>query len=306
MNCFYCHNEGQRSDVRESPEWIDLDRFRSAATTMAKAGLNTANITGGEFLVRPDWRDLLEIIQKIFSRTIVTTNGSLLGKSDIAFLCASGVTRFNVSLDTVDKTVFKHVTSYPDVNKVTSCIEMISEHEGVELVINTLLLKSVNDSVEAMVAIGKKVYPFAKRINILKPHNNQHRPQFKATGIDHYTAFLNEMKNHADHIDEKVFDHGSHNLIVWLGGTEFHFKRTVPRYDVPFCSGCTATSHCTEWIIPPRFSAETGIFSACLLNHEKSINLYLDHPNISRKHDILAQRLRRLIDSASESLAVAL
>jgi cyclic pyranopterin phosphate synthase len=305
MNCYYCHNEGQNSDVRNSPDSIDLTRFRAAATMISNAGINTANITGGEFLVRPDWRSLFKIIHLIFPKIIVTTNGSLLNRSNIAYLCSSGVSRFNVSLDTVDTTIFKSVTSYPDVNKIISCIEWISEYKGVDLVVNTLLLKNVNDSIEAMAAIGKKVYPFAKRINVIKPHNNQHRPEFKAAGLEYYMAFLDKMKKYADHIEEKSFDHGSHNSIVWLGGTEFHFKRTVPRYDIPFCASCTATTHCTEWIIPPRFHAENGIFSACMLNHEKSINMYVELSNTNHNPTIIAKRLRKLVDSASASLTAA-
>jgi hypothetical protein len=84
-----------------------------------------------------------------------------------------------------------------------------------------------------------------------------------------------------------------------IGDTQFNFKNIYPRYDVTFCRSCSYKFMCTEWIIPPRFYAESGIFCGCLLNPAKRVFLY-DDAGESRGAQLSA--VRELLTSAWLSL----
>jgi molybdenum cofactor biosynthesis enzyme MoaA len=274
MNCFYCHNEGQAADVTSRPRPIDLGQFDVACQLLRANGLSVANVTGGEFAMNQQWRDLLWIARERFADLVITTNGSLLSEVDIDFIAQLGPSRFNVSLDTADPAAFAVVTRSPHHATVVWTMARLFAVTGAEIVTNTVLLRNVNDTVEALRGIARLIHPYSRQVNIIKPHLNAHRPGFHPAGIEYYDAFVAEAKAASDSFAEKSYPDGSTNVKVMLDGVQFNFKNIYPRHDAAFCQGCQHVSRCTEWIIPPRFFVETGELAACLLNRSKRLRLY--------------------------------
>ncbi|AAM02753.1 GTP 3',8-cyclase MoaA [Methanopyrus kandleri] len=104
MACVYCHREGERPGRSElsAAEWGRLLR------ACAEIGVRKVKITGGEPLLR---RDLIEIIENAegFEEVSLVTNGVLL--ADYAGdLAEAGLDRVNVSLDTVDRKLYRKLT----------------------------------------------------------------------------------------------------------------------------------------------------------------------------------------------------
>ncbi|WP_456482439.1 GTP 3',8-cyclase MoaA [Methanopyrus sp.] len=118
MACVYCHREGERPGRSElsAAEWNRLLR------ACAKIGIRKVKITGGEPLLR---EDLVKIIENIegFDEVSLVTNGVLLTEyaDDLA---EAGLDRVNVSLDTVDRRLYRELTrSHFSPNDVIGGIE---------------------------------------------------------------------------------------------------------------------------------------------------------------------------------------
>lgn len=118
LRCVYCMpQEGidllKHEDILSYEEIVEIVKYGVAK------GIDKIRLTGGEPLVRRDITRLIEMISQIegVKDLSVTTNGILLG--EIADEAAkAGLSRVNVSLDTLDPEKYKKITRGGDVNRV--------------------------------------------------------------------------------------------------------------------------------------------------------------------------------------------
>jgi len=105
MNCVYCHREGEGRSGREltCEEWVRVLR------ACARLGLRRVKFTGGEPTLREDLPRIIEGIRNRFRDVSLTTNGSLLRRRADE-LRESGLDRVNVSLDTLDPSLYRIIT----------------------------------------------------------------------------------------------------------------------------------------------------------------------------------------------------
>jgi len=145
LRCKYCMPENgvlkkQHTDI------LSVEEIEEIVRVAASLGVNKVRITGGEPLVR---NGILEICKKIgaidgLKEICITTNGVLLG--DMAKdLKAAGVTRVNISLDTLDPIKFKQITRSGELSDVMKGIEAARVEGLLPLKINTVLIGGFND-----------------------------------------------------------------------------------------------------------------------------------------------------------------
>ena len=154
FRCVYCMSEDMNFlPKRDVLTLEELDRLCSAFVAM---GTRKLRITGGEPLVR---RDILRLFGSLsrhlakgaLDELTLTTNGSQLARY-ARDLAACGVTRVNVSLDTLDPDKFRAITRWGDLGKVLAGIDA-AQAAGLSVKINAVALKGVNDAeAPAMVA----------------------------------------------------------------------------------------------------------------------------------------------------------
>ncbi|WP_202319951.1 GTP 3',8-cyclase MoaA [Archaeoglobus neptunius] len=139
LECFYCHKEGERNPGKE----MSPDRIVEIAKAFHKLGVKKLKITGGEPLLR---KDILDIIQEMpeFDEISMTTNGILLEKY-AEELRECGLSRVNVSLDTLNAEKYRFITKVGDVEKVVSGISRACEVGLTPVKVNMLVLKGIND-----------------------------------------------------------------------------------------------------------------------------------------------------------------
>lgn len=126
---------------------LSLEEIAHTAQTFIKMGVKRIRITGGEPLVRKNVIWLLDTIANTtgLEELAITTNGSQLKKLGND-LCNAGVSRINVSLDTLKSEKFKEMTRRDRFEQVIAGIETISSlpfqktHK-----INSVILKNHND-----------------------------------------------------------------------------------------------------------------------------------------------------------------
>lgn len=143
--CQYCMPENGVCK-RSHADILTVEECVRIARAAAACGVTKVRITGGEPLVR---RGILEIcagIAKIpgIAELCLTTNGSLL-PAMAADLRRAGVTRLNISLDTMRPARFHKLTRAGDLNDVLNGIAAAEAAGFSELKLNTVLLGGWND-----------------------------------------------------------------------------------------------------------------------------------------------------------------
>ncbi|TBR44676.1 GTP 3',8-cyclase MoaA [Marinomonas agarivorans] len=145
FRCTYCMDE----DVSFLPKnhILSLEEIALTAKTFINMGVKRIRITGGEPLVRKNLLWLLESIASAdgLDELTITTNGSQLKKMGQS-LYDAGVTRLNVSLDTLQTERFTQLTRR---NKLQQVLEGIETIAGLPFPktnkINSVVLKHYND-----------------------------------------------------------------------------------------------------------------------------------------------------------------
>ncbi len=145
FRCVYCMSEDMtflpRKDLLTLEE---LDRLGSAFVGL---GTSRIRITGGEPLVRKNIMQLFRSLGRHLGNGLdeltVTTNGSQLARfADELVDC--GVTRINVSLDTLDADRFKAITRWGRYEQVMAGIAA-AKKAGLAIKLNAVAMKGVNE-----------------------------------------------------------------------------------------------------------------------------------------------------------------
>ncbi len=84
------------------------------------------SITGGEPLLRKNITEIIRTCNEVGFETTLTTNASLLTEKKIINLIDAGLTRFNISLDSLDPEKHDRLRGYPgSYNKVMNTLEIL-------------------------------------------------------------------------------------------------------------------------------------------------------------------------------------
>ena len=144
LRCSYCMpTEGvPKKQHNEILRFEDLFRIAETATEL---GIEKIRITGGEPLVRKGIVDFLAQLSNLprLKELVLTTNGLLLPEMADA-LCAAGVQRLNVSLDSLKAETFTRITRKGRLSTVLAGIEAAG-YAGLPMKINTVVMRGIND-----------------------------------------------------------------------------------------------------------------------------------------------------------------
>ncbi|MEG2892588.1 MAG: GTP 3',8-cyclase MoaA [Clostridium sp.] len=141
LRCIYCMPEGY---VPSSNNEMSLDEIIKIVKSLASIGIRKIRFTGGEPLVRPDIVDIIRETKKVkgIEDVAITTNGVLLGKH-LQGLYEAGLTRMNVSLDSLKNETFKKITG-AGVSGILDSIKKAMDL-GIYIKINMLPMKGYNE-----------------------------------------------------------------------------------------------------------------------------------------------------------------
>ena len=118
LRCIYCMPEDGVENVCH-PSILTYEEILKICKTFAKHGLKKIKITGGEPLVRRGVVDLIRELKQIpgIESVTITTNGVLLEEYYDA-LAAAGVDAITVSLDTLNREMYKTITRRDELERV--------------------------------------------------------------------------------------------------------------------------------------------------------------------------------------------
>jgi cyclic pyranopterin phosphate synthase len=139
LRCLYCHNEGQHDGAdRMGPDDIEI-LVRAAASL----GIGRLKITGGEPLLRPDVVDIVERVSPLVKEVSMTTNGVLLAPL-AGRLRDAGLTRVNISLDSIYPTTYRRICGSDLLGDVLAGLDAALEAGLDPVKINMVLLAGYN------------------------------------------------------------------------------------------------------------------------------------------------------------------
>jgi cyclic pyranopterin phosphate synthase len=144
MRCFYCIPQGF-TGFEEPENWLGFDEIERLITAFASLGVRRVRLTGGEPLVRRNLPELAARLSAIdgIEDLSLSTNAALL-RQHAGALRDAGVSRINVSLDSLDPERFRQITR-GDLERVLAGL-MEARRVGLSPVkINMVAMKGVND-----------------------------------------------------------------------------------------------------------------------------------------------------------------
>lgn len=154
----------------DAPEWLERDTLLSFneierfVRVAAGEGVRKVRLTGGEPLVRPGLPALVAALSQVpgLREITLTTNATLLGRH-AAELRAAGLTRLNVSLDTLDQARFHEITRFDMFHQVWDGIMAALSAGFVPLKLNMVVIRGFNDDEVVDFARLTQKYPFHVR-----------------------------------------------------------------------------------------------------------------------------------------------
>ena len=145
MRCQYCMPE---DGVEKKPhqELLSFEEIISIVKASVPLGIEKVRITGGEPLVRNGIVKLVKQIDGVegINEIAMTTNGSLLKKMAKP-LKEAGLSRFNISIDSLNPARYKEITRGGDLLSVLEGIETVLDLGMTPLKLNTVVIGGLND-----------------------------------------------------------------------------------------------------------------------------------------------------------------
>jgi GTP 3',8-cyclase len=146
FRCTYCMPFEEYGAWIERRELLTYEEIARVAAIFLELGADKIRLTGGEPLVRKGLEELVARLSALpgLRDLCLTTNGALLaGKA--AALKAAGLSRINVSLDSLDAERFRKLTQRGELSKVLEGLEAAKQAGFQRIKINAVIERGVND-----------------------------------------------------------------------------------------------------------------------------------------------------------------
>ena len=161
LRCMYCMPE-EGIDFIPHSEILSYEEMIHLVDLCAQKGIRKVRITGGEPLIRKGFTGFLEMLGGVqgLEDISLTTNGVLL-KELAAEIIKCGISRINVSLDSLKQERFYRITGRDYFGKVCEGLEEAERVGFNPIKINVVAIKGVNDD---------EILDFA-RLTLAKPYH---------------------------------------------------------------------------------------------------------------------------------------
>ncbi|WP_320174690.1 GTP 3',8-cyclase MoaA [Maridesulfovibrio sp.] len=143
LRCMYCVTKDFKHIPH--PDILRYEEMLRLVDLAASMNISKLRLTGGEPFARKGFMDFISQVMNSHPELDlrITTNGTLI-EPLVPELKKIGVSRLNISLDTLDRETFKEVTGRDHLNDVlasiTTCLSA-----GIRVKVNAVAMKGIND-----------------------------------------------------------------------------------------------------------------------------------------------------------------
>ncbi|MDT9725805.1 GTP 3',8-cyclase MoaA [Xylanibacillus composti] len=145
LRCVYCM-PAEGMEFEPDSNILTYEEIAEVVRVLARMGVRKLRLTGGEPMVRKELEKLVEMLAAIpgIEDIALTTNGIFFAaKADR--LKAAGLTRINISLDSLKPDRFAAITRGGDVHRVLQALDASFRIGLSPIKLNVVLMKGVND-----------------------------------------------------------------------------------------------------------------------------------------------------------------
>ena len=149
--CFYCM-PSQGMQWEERAEFLTFEEMTRLIRLFTELGVDKVRLTGGEPLVR---RGLLDFVKQLHAlpglKDLSMSSNAHLLAAQAAELKAAGISRVNISLDSLKPEIFRQITVNGDLKPVLQGIDAALEAGMHPVKINMVVMRGLNDGeIESM------------------------------------------------------------------------------------------------------------------------------------------------------------
>ena len=128
-------------------KFLHLEEIKRLAKVFLKLGVSKIRLTGGEPTVRKDFFEIIKILKNDagIKRVVITTNGYHLNEK-AKMLVDSGINGINISIDSLERNIFKNVTGHDRLPEILQGIKILQQLNFENIKINAVLLNGINAS----------------------------------------------------------------------------------------------------------------------------------------------------------------
>jgi len=197
FNCIYCYNVWKEDKKYQQKKLSFIEIKNLFKNILEDTEIEGVTITGGEPLLYPE---LFEVIDFLKSKNIkigLTTHGALLDEQKVKQLIDSGVSYFEVSMDSLNLETYNKLTNDNQLSKIKETILNIKKY-GALLTISTIItklnLKDIPDVIDLAFAFSADFISLNRFIPGGQGKNN----------IEMLKPSINEIKNILTIANEKA------------------------------------------------------------------------------------------------------
>ena len=144
FRCVYCMTEDMTFLPRT--QILSLEEIYQVARAFTDLGVKKIRLTGGEPMVRSDIMSLIKKLGKLsgLEELLLTTNGAQLEKYALP-LKEAGLSRINISIDSLDADRFKRISRVGKLEKVLAGIDAARKAGFDRIKLNSVIMRGYNE-----------------------------------------------------------------------------------------------------------------------------------------------------------------
>ena len=229
LNCVYCHHEGECSHKDNGKNEITKDDIEDLLKVSHELGIKKVRFTGGEPLIRKDIIDIVQVASSYMDDVSISTNGTFLCEK-ISDLNDAGISRVNVTLNTLDEDTYKSITGKNKLKEVMDGIEKTYEEEIFPIKINMVVMKRNYHEIKDMIEFTKNNMVL-QLIELISSKDELDSNFYK----ENY-ASLSPIEEHLERNSSKIVEREKHRRKKYFVPQEVEVVRSM--HNTVFCNNC--------------------------------------------------------------------
>lgn len=233
LRCTYCM---PADGIALSPKasLMTADEIFSIARTFVENGVDKIRLTGGEPLLRKDFPEIASKLATLGVALSITTNGILIDRH-IDTLKLYGITKINLSLDTLIASKFHSITLRNQFEKVVGNLHLLLNNDF-KVKVNVVLMKGFNENEIVDFVKLTQYLPLSVRFIEFMPFAGNEWDRSKMISQNEILSELEKnfpSKEIEKLEDEKNFTARTYRIKDFQG--DFGIISSITN---PFCDGC--------------------------------------------------------------------
>lgn len=277
LRCFYCMpSEGIPYEPKA--HLLSYEEITRLLKVLGELGFQKVRFTGGEPFLRKDFMQLLENAAGLddYKSIHITSNGTLLQRH-IPKLKELGITKINLSIDSLDAARFHKITRRDDFEKVMHTFHMLIDN-GFKIKVNAVIMKGINTQDIIPLAELAKDYPVDIRFIEEMPFNGGYKENVEMYSASDINA---DLKAHFVGLEEIPGKHGDTASLFSVPGYKGNIG-VIAAFSRTFCNTCNRL----------RISSK-GEIKSCL--YDDGVFNIRDYMRSGVTDDELADKFREIV-----------